>query len=337
MTPTGKISEADFDSIIASRLGADRDDVELGPTYGVDFGIVSMGDYRLISSTDPLSILPELGWKRAGTFAISFVLADIAVSGVTPTHLTVSFALPTSIQDSEFSTLWSGIHEECESLGISIVTGHTARYSESRFPWVGSATALAITEHDQIIRPDGASPGDVVLITRGPAIETTGLLTTVFPDAIPVDEETLATGQQLLDQTTIVRDAIDAASAGNITAMHDVTEGGIYGALHEVATASDVGLEITRSAIPFHSVVETISDVLDFDPWRATSAGSLIICTAPTDADLVVSTLQKSGIPVSKVGRVTENTRVVIDGEPIPREPGDSSWSVYERLLGMKE
>lgn len=46
-----------------------------------------------------------------------------------------------------------------------------------------------------------------------------------------------------------------------VSAMHDVTEGGIYGALWEVAEASDVGLEIDLKA--FLSVRR---------PWRSASA-----------------------------------------------------------------
>lgn len=332
MTKTGKVSHGFFESKIAPKLGANREDVMIGPAYGVDFGVIKIGKYRILAATDPISILPELGWKQAGRFAISFVFADIAVSGIAPTHLSISFALPDTIKDAEFAQLWAGIHDECQSLDISVITGHTSRYAESQFPWVGSATAMAVTDQQHLIRPDGANPGDTVLITRGPAIETTGLLTTVFPNQIPVDDRTLKTAQQLLDETAVVDDALTAATAGNITAMHDVTEGGIYGALCELSLANNVGLDIETASIPVRPVVQEISSALEFDPWLATSAGSLLICVDPADTDAVLTTLEDANIPIGVAGTVTDKEEVVIDGTAISPPSVDSSWGVYNRL-----
>ncbi|KPN31520.1 thiamine monophosphate kinase [Halolamina pelagica] len=117
MSDRGKIDRAFFAERIAPRLGAERDDVALGPTAGVDFGLLEFDGTGLAVATDPISVLPALGFERAGRFALHVALSDVAVAGVAPSHLAISFSLPESISDAEFDALWTGIHEECAALG----------------------------------------------------------------------------------------------------------------------------------------------------------------------------------------------------------------------------
>ena len=330
---TGKVSRAFFEERIAPRLGADRDDVAVGPTHGVDFGVVSVGEHALVTATDPISILPELGWARAGRFAVRIVLSDVAVSGVPPTHLTVSLALPPEMDASAFDELWGAVDAECRDLGVSVVTGHTATYAESAFPWVGAATGIAVGDPDDVVRPDGARPGDDLLVTKGPAVEAVGLFATLFPDGVDVSAETLATAQARLDETGAVRDALTAAAAGDVHAMHDATEGGLLGALHEVAESAGVRLTVDADAVPMRPGVREVCDALAMDPWRASTAGTLVIAVDPEDTGRVRAALEESGTPVGAVGRVERGSGVVLDGEETAPPEGDSAWPVYERLL----
>ncbi|QLD90115.1 hydrogenase expression protein [Natronomonas salina] len=334
---TGKVSRAFFEARIAPKLGAERDDVALGPTPGVDFGVVSVGEHALVTATDPVSILPDLGWERAGRFAVDVVLSDVAVSGVPPTHLTVSLALPPELSEESFGRVWDAIDAECRDLGVSIVTGHTASYAESTLPWVGAATGIAVGDPDDIIRPDGARPGDDLLVTKGPAVEAVGLLTTLFADQIDLPAETLSTAQARVDETGAVRDALTAAAAGDVHAMHDATEGGLLGALHEVADSAGVRLAVESDAVPMRPGVRETCEALGMDPWRASTAGTLVVAVDPADTDRVVAALEDRGTPVGVAGRVDSGSGVVLDGEETARPDGDSGWPVYDRLLAASE
>ena len=334
MPRTGKIDESFFATYVASRLGAPRDDVLKGPKHGVDFGVVAVEDTAIAVATDPISILPELGFERAGRFAIRFVLADVALSGLAPTHLAVSFSLPPEITDDEFARVWKAIDEECRDLGVSVVTGHTARYHGCAFPWVGSGTAFAVGDPQQIVYPDGARPGDALVVTNGPAVEATGLLTTLFSEEVPLAGETLRIAQSRLDDVDGVREALTAASAGDVSAMHDATEGGLLGALHEMAGSAGVRLVVESDSVPVKPGVREACAALEMDPWRATTAGTLVIAVAPEDAETVVDALGAAGTEAAIVGRVESGDGVVLDGEQTASPDGDSSWPVYERLVG---
>ncbi|AZH24489.1 AIR synthase family protein [Haloplanus aerogenes] len=332
MPRLGKIDREFFETYVRPRLGAGRDDVRLGPTPGVDFGLLDVGGRAVAIATDPVSVLPALGFERAGRFALDVVLADVAVSGLPPSHLAVSFSLPPEMEDDEFAAVWEGLHAEAADLGVSVVTGHTARYEGCSFPWVGGATALAVGDPADVIRPDGARPGDDLLVTNGPAVETTGLLTTLFPDRTDLDADTLRTAQARLDEASCVRDAMTAAAAGPVRAMHDATEGGLYGAFVEMATGAGVRFEVEQDRVPMRPGVAATCSALDIDPWTATASGTLVLTVDPAGTDAVLSALEDRGTAVARVGRVTEGEGVVVDGERIEAPDVDAAWAAYSEL-----
>jgi hydrogenase maturation factor len=334
MTDLGKVDRDFFAEQIQPRLGAERSDVRLGPTHGVDFGVLDVDGSALVVATDPISVLPALGFERAGRFALDIVLADVAVSGVQPSHLAISFSLPPEMRDEEFGTLWEAIHEEARDLGTSVVTGHTARYTGVSYPWVGGATAMAVGDHGDVVRPDGARPGDDLLLTKGPAVESVGLFATLFPDAVDLPPATVATAQERLDEASAVRDALAAAAAGPVTAMHDATEGGVHGALNELAASAGVRLDVRRERIPIRPGVIETAEALGFDPWTATTSGSLLVAVDPAGTDDVLAALEDRETPVAKVGSVSEGAGVYVDGELVEPPSEDSSWAVYAALAG---
>ncbi|OAQ52357.1 hydrogenase expression protein [Natrinema mahii] len=336
MSDLGKIDRAFFDRHIAPNLGADRDDVAVGPTHGVDFGVLDIGDRALVTATDPLSILPALGLERAARFALDLVLADVAVSGVPPSHLSICFTLPESMTDEEFATVWETIHAECADLGVAVVTGHTARYADPSHPWVGAATAMGVGDHGDIVRPDGARPGDRLLLTNGPAVEAVGLLSTLFGEEIDRPADVIADAQDRLEEVYAVRDALTAAAAGPVRAMHDVTEGGLAGALNEMADGAGVRFAIDRDAVPLRPGVREVCDALEIDPWAATSCGSLLIAVDPDGVADVREALADRGTPVAEIGRVEaledDGGEVLVDGDRLAHPNADPSWDAYAEL-----
>lgn len=349
---SGKIGRRFFEERIRPRLGADRPDVTLGPAHGCDFGVIEPGRESLdrsnddrpgtdrrhadldavVVATDPISVLPSLGYDRAGRFALHIALSDVAVSGIPPSHLSIAFALPTDFDDAAFTALWTAIHEECDRLGIAVTTGHTARYPGAELPWVGAATVLGIGSPERIVRPDGARPGDSLVVTRGPAVEATGLFASLFPDAIDRPAETVATAQRRLDDVRLVEDALAACEAGTVHAMHDATEGGLLGALHETASASGVRFVVDSDSVPVAPGVDAVCEALGMDPWRATTSGTLLASVAPADATTVAETLRSRGTPAAVVGSVASGSGVLVDDEETSPPEGDASWPVYAEL-----
>ncbi|QSW99981.1 AIR synthase family protein [Haloterrigena alkaliphila] len=337
MSDLGKIDREFFERQVAPNLGAERDDVAVGPQHGVDFGVLEIGGRALVTATDPVSIMPQLGLERAARFALDLVLADVAVSGIPPSHLSICFTLPETMTDDQFATVWKTIHEECVDLGVAVVTGHTARYSDPSYPWVGAATAMAVGDPDEIVRPDGARPGDRLLLTTGPAVESVGLLSTLFADQLAGDlsDDVLSSAQDRLAEVYCVRDALAAAAAGPVTAMHDVTEGGLAGALNEMAAGAGARFSVDRDSVPMRPGVREVCDFLEMDPWAATSSGSLLLAVDSEGVDDVVAALEDRDTVVAEIGSVepgTDGGDVLVDGDRLPHPNVDPSWRAYAEL-----
>ncbi|MFC7081383.1 AIR synthase family protein [Halorussus caseinilyticus] len=330
MTDLGKVDRDFFDRHIYPHLGADRGDVRLGPQHGVDFGVVEVGGEAVVLASDPLSLTPALGFEKAAWFAVHVALSDAAVSGIPPSHLAVTFTLPPEMTDDEFATVWETFDREATELGVAIVTGHTARYGGCQYPWVGGATTLAVGDPADLVRPDGATPGDHLLVTKGPAIEVPGFLVTLFEDEIDLPDSTLAEAKERFWDMSPVRDALTAAAAGPVTAMHDATEGGLQGALVELARAGGVRLDVDSGAVPVLPGVAESCEYFGIDPWTATSEGTLVLTVESGGVDDVLAALESENIPAAEIGRVREGEGVVVDGEEVSHPEVDPTWEVFE-------
>jgi hydrogenase expression/formation protein HypE len=335
MSDLGKVDREFFDKHIYPNLGAEREDVRLAPQHGVDFGVVDVGEQVLALATDPVFIMPSLGFDRAAWFAFHILMSDVAVSGLSPTHLSIDLNLPSEITDEEFATVWKTMHEEAEQLGVAVVTGHTGRYAGCNYPMVGGGTALAVGSSADLVRPDGARAGDDVIVTKGPAIEATGLLSIQFEEILDIKEKPMEAAKDRFYDMSPVEDALVAAAAGPVTAMHDATEGGIYGGLHEIARAGGVQIHVERESIPVLAGVEDTCEAFGIDPWISISEGTLLLTVEKGGGEDVVGALESEGIPAAIIGETSEGEGVYFDGEPVERPERDPFWAAFEE--GMEK
>ncbi|MBN2331346.1 MAG: AIR synthase family protein [Candidatus Aenigmarchaeota archaeon] len=335
----GKINPAFFNETIYPRLGADDDSVLVKPRNGVDFGVVDLGDDVLVASTDPFYIAPALGWEKAAWFAVHILASDVAVSGIRPRYLAVDLNLPPEMSEETLETIWKAVDDECRKLGIAVLTGHTARYAGCSYPMVGGATMFGIGKKESLIVPK-ALPGDMIIVSKGPAVETTGLMATQFPEFLErchgADFVELA--QRVFYQMSTVKDALTAASVGGVTAMHDATECGVFGGLFEVAQVSGAGMRIALEDIVFQDVIRKTCECFGIDAFKAISEGTLIATVNPDKAGAVVKALERKGIPASIIGEVLPGGEGITVSEG-GREYGlehphaDPFWIRFEEYL----
>jgi hydrogenase expression/formation protein HypE len=333
----GKIDAETFAEVIYPELGPDRDDIQIGPQHGIDFGVLDIGGQAIVVATDPVSILPALGLERAGRVALDIVLADVAVSGIPPTHLTISLSLPSDFEKTDLERLWAGIAGRAATHGVSIIAGHTARYDGVSFPWIGAATAMGVGPQEDLVRPDGASPGDSIIVTTGPGTEVAALFSHLFPETLDLPVDTVSMAQNRVEDLSVVADAAIAAETGAVTAMHDATEGGLRGALTEMAHGAGVKFAVNSDQVPTKAGVDAVFSDLGIDPWKSTSAGTLIITADQDTAPAIVTELNRSGTAAAVVGTVSEGRGVVVDGD-LREPPGrDPSWAAYTRLANARD
>ena len=344
----GKISPEIFDEIILPHLGARSPNVLVGPQHGVDVGVVDLGgDQVMAITTDPFFIVPQYGWERAAWFAVNILASDAATSGLRPTYMTVDLNLPLSITRDALEIMWTTVHRECEKIGMAIVTGHTARYEGTDYPMVGGATVISVGSKSRYVTPNMARPGDLVIVTKGPAIEATGLFAVSLPSLVAerYGADFARRAEEIFWKMSVVDDAMAAASVGvrddGVTAMHDATECGVWGGLFEIAQASGVGMQIDKEKIIVLDEVLKICEMFHIDPYSSISEGTLLLTCRPHKAAEVVSVLAGKGIASSIVGEVTpkEQGIRVFDGghsRALEHPRVDPFWQAFGKALAAE-
>jgi hydrogenase maturation factor len=205
---------------------------------------------------------------------------------------------------------------------------------------VGGATVLGVGRSEELIDPRQAAEGDRIVITKGPAVETTGLMSVQFPEFIEerLGTEAVSEAQDVFFQMSVVEDAAVCAEVGGVTAMHDATECGIWGALFEMARASGRGLTVDKSSIVTQEIVLNTCEVFGIDPYSSISEGTLVASVSPGSVDAVLGALASRSIPASVVGELgPKGSDVVVTDEsgehPLVHPEVDPFWGTFEEYL----
>ncbi len=345
----GKLPRDVFNKIIYPNIGFRRNEVVVPPKHGVDFGVIEIGDKAVIVKTDPVFVVPEYGWDRSAWFAVHILASDVSTSGNPPMYMAIDLNLPQKMSREEFEKLWIGIHREAEKLGISIVSGHTGVYGGIDYPMIGGAMVLSVTEKNHYVTTEMASPGDVVIMTKGPAIETAGILSVMFPELLEEHGgvELRKKGEEIFYKQTVVPDALTLGKLGLrsvVTSMHDATEYGVWGALHDISMASKTRIRIYKERLFIDPDIQDIINVfqkvtgINIDPYAAISEGTLIATVKKDYAEEAINELEKNGIKADIIGMViSRGTGVLINEKGMDRQleypETDPFWSVFFKLL----
>jgi len=344
MPEIGKISPDVFEKLILPHLGAKNDKVLVGPQNGVDVGIAEIGGKAVSFTCDPVFIVPEYGWERAAWFAVHIIASDCVTGGLKPIFLAIDLNLPMEMTSQQLDIVWKTMHRECAKLGIAVITGHTGRYENCHYPMVGGATMVGIGSKDEYVTPKLAKAGDKIIITKGPAIEATGILATMFPKLIEDEfgKNFSKKAEKIFYKMSVVEDAMAAVRVGvrdnGVTAMHDATECGIWGGLFEIAQAANLGVRVEQDKIVIEDCVPEICRFFGIDPYASISEGTLIIACRAHKADDILKALGKKGIKASIVGELTKPAHGMVllrDGreEQLKHPIVDPFWRAFYEAL----
>jgi len=320
----GKLDNETLERLVLGRIGKARDEVLVGPGIGEDCAVLDFGEYECVLSTDPITA----GASRVGTLAVHISCNDVASNGVEPLAVMLTVLLPPSATEEEVEEIARQADEAAKELGIQIIGGHTEVTEAVTQPLI-SAVAIGRAESKETDRtgiPLGLSqrgdkpmrnsrlrsaltPGDLLVVTKKLALEGTALAAEQKAKELRpyLTEEEIARAKAMLDRISVVKEGVIAGRMG-VKAMHDVTEGGVLGAVWEICTRYDAGAEIEADALPFDEVTMTVCAVLGLDPMRLISSGSMLICLSQEQWETLESLLSENGIEVCVIGRVTEKS-----------------------------
>ena len=341
LPPVGKLDPAAFDEIIFPRLGRPDPSILTGPRHGVDAAVIDLGDRVMVVAEDPTFGLPSWGWRRFGWGVVHICAGDVAVMGVKPRYMTICLLLPPSTPREVLEELWQAVHEECDKLGIAIAGGHTGCYGGIPYVLNGGCTVWGFAEKGKTVTPEGARPGDAVIVTKGAAIEATGILALQYPKTLAraIGADRVEHARETYWQMTVIEDALTAYETGGVTAMHDATEGGVLGGLFEVAHASGCGIRADLGKIRLSEEAAAVCGFFGMDPWASISEGTLVATVHPKFVRKVLAALEAKGIHADVAGEMVPPS----EGRTVRRPDGteavltfpaqDPFWAAFFRTL----
>ncbi len=328
MLRTGKVPESVLKRSIIKQIRTKRDEIVIGAGVGEDCAAIELADGELfVTSTDPITGTSH----DLGSLAVHVTANDIASSGAEVIGIMLSILLPEGAEEEDLKLIMKQAEEVCARLNIQTVGGHTEVTGVVNQPVI-TATGFGKVRKDKLITTSGAHPGDDVVLTKWIGLEGTSIIAREKEDILRehFPNSFIETAKGFSEYLSVVEDARLAVSVG-VSAMHDVTEGGIFGALWEIAEGSKTGLEIDLDSIPVRQETIEICEEFSINPYCLISSGSMLI-TAPNGAD-IVRCLAKEGINAAVIGKVTEgNDRLVMtkDGKRFLEPPGaDELYKIY--------
>lgn len=308
---SGKVPEAVLKRSVLNQIRHRRNEVLIGPAIGEDCSVLSLGeDEVFVISTDPITGTT----KDIGTLAVHITANDIASNGAEVVGMALSILLPEHTGEEELRNLMQEIETECEKLRIEIIGGHTEVTKAVNQPVV-TVTGIGKMKRSEIIKTAGILPGQEIVMTKWAGLEGTAILAQAKEKELLTKYSSgfINGAKSLMDHISVIPEAMIARAVG-VTSMHDVTEGGIFGALWEIGAASKVGLEVDLKKILLKQETVEICEFFDLNPYMLISSGCMLIVTEK--ANILVEALKEKGIPAAVIGRIREgNDRIILNDE----------------------
>ena len=302
----GKLDFHELREIILNSRKLKREEVLIRNDVGEDCSVIDFGDYEAIFSTDPITGATE----NIGKIAVHINCNDIASSGGEPIALLVTVLAPITSSLKEINDVMKDISEEAAKINVEIIGGHTEVTSAVN-KLIISITVIGKNKKGTSIKTAGAIEGDDIIVTKNLALEGTSILATDYEKRAKkvLNNEELEEAKNLIKYISVLEEGRIGKEMG-ANSMHDITEGGLLGALFEVAMASEKGFIVYEDKLPLLECTRKLAKEFSIDPKRLISSGSMLITTAKGEE--MIKALSGKGIKATLIGKVTRSKGILV-------------------------
>ena len=277
--------------------------VIIGPAVGEDTAAVDIqGEEVLVLKSDPVTFVTD----SIGLYAVLVSANDIATSGATPRWMLTTLLFPVGTSTLAIHRVMGDLSKICRDHGITLCGGHTEITEAVRKPVV-SGMMVGTIERSSLIDKRRMRTGDVVLMTKRVAVEGTAIIAREFMASLKkggLSEKKIVSGKNFLSMLPILEEAGIAASCKGVSAMHDVTEGGLATAVSEMSLAGGCRIRIRMEDIPVYPLTRKICSLFDISPLGLIGSGSLLICCRKNYVDGLIKDIRDTNIEVTAIGKV---------------------------------
>ncbi|WAM30514.1 AIR synthase family protein [Caldicellulosiruptor naganoensis] len=280
-----------------------RDDVLLGPDIGEDSAAVDIkGDIAVIT-TDPITAASSM----AGYLSVVVVCNDLAAAGAEPIGVLSTILMPPESSQDEFVQILEEIKEACKRFNVQLLGGHSEVSPIVTKPLIVS-TGFGKVQRHMLISTKGAKVGDKIIVTKTLGIEGTLILYNKEKERLRriLTPHEISEIEDYINRLSVIEEGLIARKYAS--SMHDITEGGLFGAIYEVCKASKKGAKIYEDKIVLSNSVKKVSSFFNLNPYKLISSGSMLITTS--EEDDLISELKEKGIGCCVIGEIVEDTKI---------------------------
>ena len=322
----GKLTENCLKRSVLREIGTYREEMQKGAALGQDCAFFSWKEETLATTTQTV-VLPV---KDAGRLAVYAADNNLAAAGAQTVGISMALTLPESMEEKELQELMRGIDDTCKELSIQISGGHTEISSLVSTPVI-SVTAFGYMKQKRVYE----NPSKVydIIMSKFAAVEGTAILLEEESEKLQnvYTQSFLSEAAECAGHLSVREEAAIAVESGVYT-MHDLHQGGIFGALWELSRQIGVGLNVDLKKIPILQETVEICECLGINPYQLISGGALLMVT--TDGEALLEELADHGIPAARIGTTNAGNDKIICNEDEVRfldKPGqDEIYRVFE-------
>ena len=310
----GKVSETVLKRSVFKQLQVKRDEVLIGPGVGEDCSVIKVGPEEcIVLSSDPITGSSS----QLGQLAVHITLNDLAASGATPIGLMLTLLLPEGYTEKELKLLMKTISELAKEYNVQIIGGHTEVTDAVTKPIV-TVTGVGKIQEDKVMLSKKIKPGMDIIMTKWAGVEGTSIIAHEGEEQLTsyYNSDLIEAAKNFSQYLSVIKDS-EIAMKHNVYAMHDITEGGIYGALWEIGAKANLGMIVDQSLIPIRQETVEICEYFDINPYKLIGSGSMVIVTDESSA--MLKDFEEAGIKATVIGQLTKGTHRQIKFEEVMR------------------
>lgn len=316
----GKLPNKVLEDLVIASIKNRREEVIERAAVGKDCAIVDYGDKYCVLSSDPITGAE----KNLGKIAVNVACNDIAAGGAEPVALLITILAPPETTKETIKNIMCEANEASAEINVEIVGGHT-EITNAVNRIVLSMTAVGIKDKKNDL--EEVRDGDCVLMTKLSGMEGSTIIAEEKEEELlkaGFTSEELCEAKDYLNYLSVVNEGMICASIG-VKYMHDITEGGVEGAVWEASNALGMGIEINEDEIPVADITRKLCSHFSIDYRKLISSGSMLVICSKENYSPIKAKLDENGIGVTMIGKIKgEGVNFISEGKSREVEQPDS-------------
>lgn len=316
----GSINELVLTRSVTKHIKKINKALEMGTGVGQDYARVNMSKVQgspltdhdiktdtAIIITEGVSNNPELAWIKA--------MNNFYVSGGKPVAVRIVALLPDDTKESMIKEYMSCFNRLAEEEKVQIAGGHTQVNSCYREP----SFVVTVNGMSGEYRPDrrGIAVGSEIVMSG-----YTGMLGTDL--IIHARKEELLTrfSKGYVEESLPWNNSYSIRRAAELAAeqtgdtrvlyMHDISCGGVYGALWQLGSYIGKGISVGHFSIPIRQETIEYCEFFGLNPYMLEGTGALLMVVAPGQGEKLVDILSGENIFAKVIGHVENNNEKMV-------------------------